>query len=67
MGEIVPQMWEKGNDLILESLYTDSLFIYSPSQIALTILKIISPQFNFDFPRYKNKKQIDKKNIKKII
>ncbi|CAG8779568.1 40327_t:CDS:2 [Gigaspora margarita] len=44
-------LYEKSLELINKSLYTDCMFIYQPSQIALATLRIAARQDNFDLEK----------------
>nr|CAG8508582.1 5949_t:CDS:2 [Entrophospora candida] len=48
----IQQIYEKSKEYINTSLFTDAMFIYQPSQIALSTIRIASKFYNFDIEVY---------------
>ncbi len=44
-------VYEKSKEFIHKSLFTDTMFLYQPSQIALATVRMAAKELNFDLNR----------------
>lgn len=47
----IQAIYEKSKEYIHKSLFTDTMFLYQPSQIALATVRIAAKELNFDLNR----------------